>query len=78
MAAVLRVAPGWDAQAAGLCLALDGEDVSHRCDLRTDRVWPPRRVELVLRDGAGPGPHEAVVTWDAGRERHAWAFEVGT
>jgi hypothetical protein len=78
---VLRVPPDWDAQAVGLALDLDGEDVTGRCALRTDRMWPPRRVELVLRAGdLAPGPHEAVVRWrgvDGAPLRHAWAFEAG-
>ncbi len=78
---MLRVPPGWGAEGAGLALELDGEDVTARCALRTDRMWPPRRVELVLRAGGlSAGPHEAVVRWsgaDGAPRRHAWAFEAG-
>jgi hypothetical protein len=78
---VLRVPPGWDAEAAELALELDGEDVTGRCALRTDRMWPPRRVELVLRAvDLAAGAHEAVVGWrgaDGAPHRHAWAFGAG-
>jgi hypothetical protein len=81
VAAVLRVPPGWEPDAPGLGLTLDGEDVTDRCAVRVGLTWPPRRVELVLdAPGLAPGRHDAVVRWPGpggARCERAWSFETG-
>jgi hypothetical protein len=69
--AVLELEPGWSDE--GLFLHLDGEDVTARCAIRTDRAWPPRRAEVVLGD-VEPGEHRAELRWPGGA--HAWSFAV--
>jgi hypothetical protein len=71
----LRLAPG--SAPHGLALRLDGEDVTARCALRTERAHPPRRADLVLAGPLGPGEHEAVLSWSRPPGTHAWRFTVG-
>jgi hypothetical protein len=71
----LRLAPD-DGAVIGLALRLDGEDVTARCALRTDRAHPPLRAELVLPGPLAPGEHEAVVSWPQPGGTHAWRFAV--
>jgi hypothetical protein len=73
----LRLAPH-DGAVVGLALRLDGEDVTARCALRTDRAHPPRRADLVLPGPLAPGEHEAVVSWPQPGGTHAWRFTVTT
>jgi len=78
LVASVRLAP--DAPAPELRLALDGEDVTARCAVRTDRAHPPRRADLVLAGPLGAGEHEAEVSWltPGGAQRtHRWRFAVG-
>ena len=75
--ASLRLAPGGGVE--GVRLALDGEDVTGRCAVRTDLAHPPRRADLVLAGPLAPGRHEAVVRWtadDGAPREHAWRFTV--
>ncbi len=47
--------------------------------MRTDRVHPPRRADLVLAGPIAPGDHEAAVRWtgdDGTLREHAWRFTV--
>jgi hypothetical protein len=71
----LRLAPG--SAPDGLSLRLDGEDVTARCALRTDRAHPPRRADLVLAGPLAAGEHEAVLSWPRPPGTHAWRFTVG-
>jgi hypothetical protein len=70
--ATLEIEPGWDASA--LCVRVDGEDVTARCAIRTDRGWPPRRADVVLPD-VGPGEHRASLEWP-GVPAQEWRFAV--
>jgi hypothetical protein len=69
---VLELGPGWSPE--GLRLDVDGVDVTDRCDIRTDRAWPPRRAEIVL-SGLTAGAHQAELTCP-GAAPHAWGFDV--
>jgi hypothetical protein len=69
---MLELDAGWSP--AGLRLLLDGEDVTGRCEIRTDRAWPPRRAEIVL-SGLTPGAHEAELSCP-GADPHAWGFHI--
>jgi hypothetical protein len=71
--ASVRLAPG--ASPGDLRLELDGEDVTGRCRLRTDRAHPPRRADLVLAGPLEAGEHEAILRRPAGGA-HAWRFTV--
>ena len=68
----LELDPGWSPE--GMCLVLDGEDVTGRCEIRTDRAWPPRRAEIVL-SGLAAGVHRAELTCP-GADPHAWRFSA--
>jgi hypothetical protein len=70
----LRLAPA--SAPEGLALLLDGEDVTARCALRTDRAHPPLRADLVLAGPLAPGDHEAVLSWSRPPGTHAWRFTV--
>ena len=72
--AVLELEGDWSEE--GLRFRLDGEDVTGRCAIRTDRAWPPRRAEIVLT-GVGSGEHRAELEWPGG-EPHAWRFALGS
>jgi hypothetical protein len=67
---VLELDPGWSPE--GLRLDVDGVDVTDRCEIRTDRAWPPRRAEIVL-SGLAPGEHEAELR-SPGADPHVWRF----
>ena len=71
--AILELEEGWSED--GVRLRLDGEDVTARCAIRTDRAWPPRRAEIVLT-GVGPGTHSAELEWPGGDGPHLWRFVV--
>jgi hypothetical protein len=58
----------------GLRMSLDGEDVTDRCAIRTDRAQPPRRAEIVLA-GVPAGEHAAELEWPGGGS-HAWRFAL--
>jgi len=58
--AVLELDPDWSPE--GVRLLLDGEDVTDRCQIRTDRAHPPRRAEIVLA-GLPPGAQQAHLSW---------------
>jgi hypothetical protein len=69
---VLALDPAWSPE--GLRLVLDGEDVTGRCEIRTDRAWPPRRAEIVL-SGLAAGVHQAELS-RPGADPHAWRFSA--
>jgi hypothetical protein len=71
--AVLELEGGWSQE--GLRVRLDGEDVTERCAIRTDRAWPPRRAEIVLA-GVSAGEHRAELEWPGGGP-HTWRFALG-
>jgi hypothetical protein len=70
--AVLELDGDWSEE--GLRVRLDGEDVTGRCAIRTDRAWPPRRAEIVLA-GVSSGEHRAELEWPGGRPQ-AWNFAL--
>jgi hypothetical protein len=70
--AVLEIDPGWSPE--GLRLTVDGEDVTARCQIRTDRAWPPRRAEIVLA-GLSSGDHRAELS-APGAGQHEWGFHI--
>jgi hypothetical protein len=70
--AVLELDPDWSPD--GLRMWLDEDEVTERCAVRTDRVWPPRRAEVVLAD-VEEGEHVARLRWSAGEEA-SWRFAV--
>ncbi len=70
--AVLALDPDWSP--AGLRMWLDETDVTERCDVRSDRSWPPRRAEVVLTD-VDVGEHVARLSWSGGGEA-SWRFSV--
>lgn len=72
LVAVLEIDRGWSPE--GLRLVVDGEDVTGRCAIRTDRAWPPRRAEIVL-SGLAAGGHQAELTCP-GADPHAWRFNT--
>lgn len=53
-----------------LRLLIDGEDVTGRCAVRTDRAHPPRRAEIVLA-GLPPGARDASLSWRGGEASFA-------
>jgi hypothetical protein len=72
LVAVLALEGEWSAE--GLRVRLDGADVTARCQIRTDRAWPPRRAEIVLTAVSG-GEHRAELEWP-GSAPHVWRFTV--
>jgi hypothetical protein len=70
--AVLAIDADWSPD--GVRMWLDGTEVTDRCAVRTDRLWPPRRAEVVLAD-VGPGEHTAELRW-AEDGHAAWRFAI--
>jgi hypothetical protein len=70
--AVLELDSDWSPD--GVRMWLDGDEVTARCGIRTDRAWPPRRADVVLTE-VGAGEHEVRLRWSE-EDEASWRFAV--